>query len=80
VPSLTVKLPRAWAEKLGLITLSKNEPPIGKRTSKIRIRCASIHLSWCMTSASTESSQATSDAPLQNMIAPAHLTYAVRLI
>ena len=34
VLSLTVKLPRAWAEKLGLITLSKNEPPIGKPTSE----------------------------------------------
>lgn len=26
VPGLTVKLPRAWAEKLGLITLPRNEP------------------------------------------------------
>lgn len=26
VPGLTVKLPRAWAEKLGLTTLPGNEP------------------------------------------------------
>lgn len=26
VPGLTAKLPRAWAEKLGLIALPRNEP------------------------------------------------------
>ena len=26
VPDLTVKLPRAWTEKLGLIALPRNEP------------------------------------------------------
>lgn len=30
VPSLTVKLPLAWAEKLGLIMLPRNEPPTGE--------------------------------------------------
>jgi hypothetical protein len=34
VPSLTVKLPRAWAEKLGLITLPKNERAILKPTTE----------------------------------------------
>jgi hypothetical protein len=33
VPSLTVKLPRAWAQKLGLITLPGNEPSTGKEPS-----------------------------------------------
>ena len=31
VPGLTVKLPRAWAEKLGLITLPRSEPPTVSR-------------------------------------------------
>jgi hypothetical protein len=30
VPSLTVKLPLAWAEKLGLIMVPMNEPPNGE--------------------------------------------------
>jgi len=34
VPALTVKLPRAWAEKLGLITPPRNEPLTVSRPSE----------------------------------------------
>jgi hypothetical protein len=34
VPSLTVKFPRAWAGKLGLITLLRNDLPTDKEHSE----------------------------------------------
>jgi len=34
VPGLTVKLPRVWAEKLGLIALPRNELPTVNRPSE----------------------------------------------